>query len=225
MAAREMRSLTAAIAAVGRDSGTVSRWLKPLAVAMGRYEITGSKRVPHFLGQIAHESAGLTVIEENLRYSAAALRRVWPHRFPEDLAKASAFHPEAIANRAYGGRMGNGPEETGDGWRYRGRGLIQLTGRDNYRRCGVALDLPLEDRPDLLLQDDKAALAAAWFWSGIDGNALADDDRITLITKRINGGLNGIVDRKRLWSLARAAYEAAEVQARLRQKIGLAKGD
>ena len=160
-------------------------------------------RVAHFLAQTAHESAGYTVLTENLNYSAQGLRATFPKYFDGAAAIEYQRLPERIANRVYAGRMGNGPETSGDGWRFRGRGLIQLTGRDNYRDAGADLGLRLLEHPDDAARPDVAPLIAGWFWSTRQLNKLADVDDIEGITRRINGGLNGLDDRKRWLVLAR----------------------
>jgi putative chitinase len=172
-----------------------------------RWKIDSRVRMAAFLAQIGHESGQLRNLVENLNYSAEALVRTWPDRFPPETAGAYARQPEKIANRAYAGRMGNGPESSGDGWRYRGRGLIQLTGRDNHRATGLALGLPLVEQPELLEQAEHAAQSAAWWWSRHGLNELADAGRIQDIGSIINTGQvgrvpNGAAERKALYDLA-----------------------
>lgn len=147
-----------------------------------------------FLAQIGHESAGLQIQQENLHYSAARLRQVWPGRFRSD-ATAAAFanKPEALANLVYGGRMGN--HEPGDGWRYRGRGYIQLTGREAYREVGRRTGLKLEDQPDLALDLSHALHIACGFWDWKAINPICDTGDFVAVTKRINGGTVGMEDR------------------------------
>lgn len=153
-----------------------------------------------FLAQCGHESGEFTVFEENLNYSAEALMRVFPRYFPNiQIANQYARKPREIANRVYANRMGNGPENSGDGWKYRGRGIIQLTGKDNYRRCSLSLykdeKVLLED-PDLLLRTRDSVMAAGWFWRTNNLIGVRDIERATRI---INGGLNGIEHRKSLY--------------------------
>jgi putative chitinase len=144
-----------------------------------------------------HESGGFKLLEENLNYSAKALMNTWPSRFPtEEMANQYARNPEKIANKVYGGRMGNGTEETGEGWKYRGRGIKQLTGKENYQRCSEALGVDLVSDPDKLLDPKYAALSAGWFWNKHNLNDLADKSDIETMTKRINGGLLGLDARK-----------------------------
>lgn len=154
-------------------------------------------RQAHFLAQLLHESAGFRVLEENLNYSAAGLMKTWPSRFDAATAQAYQRQPQRIANRAYADRNGNGPEASGDGWRYRGRGLIQLTGRTNYRKAGQDLGIALVEQPELAADPKHAALIAAWFWQSAKLNPLADTDQLEAITRRINGGLNGLDDRRK----------------------------
>lgn len=171
-----------------------------------RFSLTTPARQSAFLAQAAHESAGFTRLTENLNYSATGLAATWPGRFrgadgqPNALAQALHRRPEAIANLVYASRMGNGPEASGDGWRYRGRGLLQITGRAQYQRCGAALGLPLVEQPDLLAQPEPAVLSAAWFWQVNGLNELADAGDFEAITRRINGGLNGLAERRALWA-------------------------
>lgn len=153
------------------------------------------RRWQHFFAQIAHESGGLTIREENLSYSAKRMTEVWPGRFPTIAAAAPyAKNPEALANKTYGGRMGN--TSPGDGWRYRGRGLMQVTGRNEYRRIGKLIGLDLEADPDAALDGDTAVRAAAAIFADYGCCSLADKDAIQQITKRINGGQTGLSDRK-----------------------------
>lgn len=188
---------------------------EPLKAAMALYGIDTELRVSHFLSQLAHESAGFTILQENLNYSADALARVWPKRFrgadgkPIQQALDIARKPERIANIVYAGRMGN--DAIGDGWKYRGRGLIQLTGKANYKQA--SRDLYNDDRlvadPDQVCDLDVAALTAAWFWDRNGLNGLADVDDVTRVTKRINGGIIGLEHRADLLKLAKAAGELA----------------
>lgn len=175
-----------------------SEWFYYLDQILPDYEVTTAPRVAAFMAQCAHESGQFTVLQENLNYSAAGLRKIFPKYFPTDeLANQYARQPEKIANRVYGARMSNGPEATGDGWRFRGRGIIQITGRDNYTRCSQDLyedDTLLQD-PDKLCSKDGAIYSACWFWWGRGLNDFADAGDMLTITKRINGGVNGIEDR------------------------------
>ena len=177
--------------------GIDEKWLEPLNEAFQKYDISTPTRQAFFVGQCAHESGNFRILEENLRYSATALMRVWPSRFPNlEVANQFAGNAEKIANKVYCGRMGNGDEESGDGWKYHGRGLIQLTGKDNYANCGSSLGLDFLSSPDLLLSPKYAALSAGYFWNKKGLNALADSQDYDTMTKRINGGLIGLDDRK-----------------------------
>jgi putative chitinase len=162
----------------------------PLQLACERFAIDASAgRLAAFLANAGHESRNFTRLEEDLFYrSAERIRAVFPSRV-RDLAEAAALvgRPQALANRVYAGKLGNGPEDSGDGWRFRGRGLFQLTGRGNYRSAAVALKFDYELSPDLVAMPHHAALTAAWFWQSIGGNVLADARQIDAITRRING--------------------------------------
>ena len=183
-------SLNNALQALGIDP----KWEEPLQATFDKYDISNVKRQAAFLGQCAHESGNFKTLEENLHYSANALMRVWPSRFPDmDTANKFANNPEKIANKVYAGRMGN--MEDGEGWKYHGRGLIQLTGKDNYKNCGNSLGFDLLSSPEKLLEPQYAALSAGWFWSKHGLNELADAQEHGMITKRINGGTLGLDDR------------------------------
>ena len=172
------------------------KWLQPLIDTFIKYNISTTQRQASFIGQCQHESNNFRTLEENLHYSADGLMRTWPSRFPSaDVAQQYANNPEKIANKVYAGRMGNGDEESGDGWAYHGRGLIQLTGRDNYSACGASLGFALLTNPELLLQPKSACLSAGWFWGKRGLNSLADSNNIEEMTKRINGGVLGLEDR------------------------------
>ncbi len=171
-------------------------WAEPLAEVFQRYEINTPERQAAFIGQCAHESANFKTLEENLNYSADGLMKTWPSRFPTlDVAQPYHRNPEKIANRVYGGRMGNGTEETGDGWLYHGRGLIQLTGKDNYTLAGDALSMDFIHSPDYVLVPKYAALTAGWYWNKRNLNKEADAKDYTAMTKKINGGVIGLDDR------------------------------
>ena len=173
-------------------------WHTSLLEVLPQYDITDIARTAAFMAQCAHESGGFTMLSENLNYSAQGLMGVFKKYFPTlELANAYARQPEKIANRVYGGRMGNGPESSGEGWKFRGRGLIQLTGKYNYRRCSEYLfeDWTLLEVPDCLTQPYYALHSACWFWSANKLNTLADQQDIRMMTKRINGGFIGLEDR------------------------------
>lgn len=196
-------------AAVGCSAALSQQWAPALTDAMARFEINTPARQAAFLAQVAHESGRFTVIEENLNYRADRLTAVFPRHFIQQEAQAYARQPARIANRVYSGRLGNGDEASGDGWRFRGRGLIQITGRDNYHACGDWLGVDLLADPDRLLDPALAALSAGWFWHFNGLNAPADRGDFARITLRINGGLNGQPDRPALWKQAQAALDIA----------------
>jgi putative chitinase len=188
-------------------------WTAALNAALDRFEINTPARIAAFLAQTAHESGEFRRLVENLNYSAAGLCKTWPNRFANlDAAKPYDRNPELIANYVYAKRLGNGDTASGDGWRFRGRGLIQLTGRGNYRSCGLAVTLPLETEPQRLETPEAAALAAAQFWQSRGLNHLADDqsddnddEDFVAITKIINGGTAGLSSRRTYWARAKAA--------------------
>lgn len=183
-------------------------FLPALNAAIGDWQIETPTRIAAFLAQVGHESAQLTRCAESLAYSAQRLAAVWPRRFrssdgsPTALARELAYQPERIANCVYAGRNGNGDEASGDGWRYRGRGLLQITGRANYLAVGDGLGQPLLTSPQQLAEPWWACQSAAWWWSYHGLNVLADEGCFEGITRRINGGLNGLDERVRLWRRA-----------------------
>ena len=175
------------------------QWYQALVTLLPQYEIDTPVRIAAFMAQCAHESANFTVLKENLNYRWQSLRKVFPKYFPTDeIAQRYASMPnkqEAIANRVYANRMGNGPEESGDGYRYCGRGLIQLTGKENYSWFAASLDISVEEASEYLQTFEGAAQSACWFWETNNLNALADVGDIVTMTKRINGGTIGLDDR------------------------------
>lgn len=203
------------LVAAGVKRETAELWIPHVQAALDRFNIDTPNQVAAWIAQCAHESGGFSMLTENLNYSADTMAVVWPTRFaelgPDKKAKkdakgknipnkfALALHrkPEMIANVVYANRMANGPTESGDGWKFRGRGLKQLTGKDNYKRCGDALGLDLVSSPDRLLQPDGASLSAAWFWSVNKCGPLADADDFVRLTKKINGGTIGLADREK----------------------------
>lgn len=163
-----------------------------------KFNINTPLRLAHFLAQCAHESAEFTALQEKLNYSAVRLKQVFPKYFPDNLADSYARQPEKIASRIYGNRMGNGDEASGEGYQYRGRGYIQLTGKDNYSAFAQTVSDDILQDPDLVATK-YPLLSAAWFWNTRSLNPLADqgsdDQVVTNITKKVNGGLNGLDDR------------------------------
>lgn len=175
--------------------GLDEKWLDGLNKCFDKYSINTPERQACFLAQVMHESGGFKFLSENLNYSANALMRTWSSRFPDiDTAEKYANNPEKIANKVYAGRMGN--IEEGDGWKYRGRGLIQLTGRENYANFGLNAGVDVLSNPDLLATPEYATLSAGWYWNKRNLNELADKMDIEGITKKINGGTLGLEDRK-----------------------------
>jgi putative chitinase len=167
----------------------LDHWTEALNKILPDYGIDTPQRVAAFVAQAAHESGNFTALHENLNYRAVTLRKVFPKYFPTDeMAAQYAQQPERIANRVYANRMGNGPEESGDGFRYCGRGLIQLTGQQNYQSFADSIETPLEQIPDFLQTFEGAVQSACWFWENNNLNQYADTDDILTMTKRINGG-------------------------------------
>lgn len=203
-------SLVQFAAAVGCTQMTAATWFPHFVTGMAEFQIDrSSARVAGFLAQISHESGNLARVEESLNYSVQGLANTWG-RFsmtgyrggpPNELAMAlgridgkQRCDQERLANVVYGGRLGNGAPESGDGWRYRGRGPKQITGRRNYSRCGIALNLPLLERPALLLEERYGARAAAWYWADAGCNQRMDEGDFAAVTAAINGGLIGHED-------------------------------
>jgi putative chitinase len=178
--------------------GLGEQWLDPLNETFEKYQINTPQRQACFLGQTLHESGNFKFTRENLYYSAKALMATWPSRFPDiDTATQYERQPEKIASKVYVGRMGNETPE--DAAKFIGRGLIQITGKENYTHCGEALGVDLVTQPHLLEEPRYAVLSAGWFWNKKGLNALADEgtkDSFEVMTKRINGGLLGLDDRK-----------------------------
>jgi putative chitinase len=184
----------------------VEHWHGALAQLFPDYEINTPQRMAAFIAQCAHESANFAILEENLNYRWQTLRKIFPKYFPTDaLAQEYASKPnkaQAIANKVYANRMGNGPEESGDGWKYRGRGLIQLTGRQNYSWFAASLEISPEEASEYLGTFEGAAQSACWFWETNNLNQWADKGDILTLTKRINGGTIGLEDRKKHYAHA-----------------------
>ena len=194
--------------AVGISEDLAALWVSPLRDRMERYGINTPLRQAHFLAQIGHESNGLKSLRENLNYSVEGLLKTFS-RSRISVEEAERYgrtstqpaNQEMIANTVYGGEWGRknlGNTQEGDGWKFRGAGLIQLTGRANFEQADKALNFDLVNRPERVAEDNViAALAACWFWQSRGLNELADKDDLLAITKRINGGLNGLDDRKK----------------------------
>jgi putative chitinase len=181
-------------------------WHEALEQLLPDYEINTPKRIAAFIAQCAHESGGFRFVSENLNYKAESLMKIFPKYFPTDaLAEQYASLPnkaEAIANRIYANRMGNGPEESGDGFRYCGRGLIQLTGKSNYSNFADSIETPVEETSAYLETFEGAVQSACWFWETNNLNQYADNNDILTMTKRINGGTIGLEDRMKHYAHA-----------------------
>ena len=173
----------------------IEHWCEALNKILPDYDISTSARMAAFIAQTAHESGGYTALHENLNYQAASLCRVWPSHFNAGNADQYAHNPERIANRAYSGRMGNGDEASGDGWRFCGRGLIQLTGKSNYQAFADSVQMSIDDVPAYLQTFEGAIQSACFFWENTNLNAVADTGDIEHMTKIINGGTLGLEDR------------------------------
>lgn len=206
------------MAATGSNRANAERFLHHIQAACKAFDITTPKRVAGFLSQIGHESGGMATLEENLNYSVDALLKMFGrHRISEVDARkfgrtaTQRANQEAIANALYGGEFGRknlGNTEDGDGWRFRGRGLKQLTGRDNYFRCGKAIGLDLIANPEKLAEASNAAMSAGWFWKTNGLNELADRGDVVAMTKKINGGTIGLDQRKKLYAAAMSSTTA-----------------
>ena len=176
----------------------IDHWHQALDQLLDDYEINTPLRVAHFIAQCAHESGNFVFIKENLNYRAASLRKVFPKYFPTDeIAAAYANKPAMIANRVYANRMGNGDEASGDGYRYCGRGLIQLTGKDNYTFFAGSLEISVEEAAEYLATFEGAAQSACWFWEQNKLNRFADANDVRGLTRAINGGFIGLEDRQK----------------------------
>ena len=173
-----------------------SDWVDPLNETFERFGIVTHNQQAMFIGQCSHECGNFKLLEENLNYKAATLMKLWPKRFPTQ-EKANEFerNPRKIANSVYSLRMGNRDENSGDGFRFRGRGIIQLTGHSSYFHCGKALGVDFVANPDLVSSPKYAALSGGWFWSTHNLNSPADGLDYTKVTKIINGGTIGLDDR------------------------------
>lgn len=191
-------------------------WVRPLTQACEKFEINTPARLATFIAQVGHESSHLNKLEENLIYSPQRIVAVWPKHFESvEAALPYGRNPEKLANKVYADRMGNGAEKSGDGFLFRGRGLIQITGRENYEKIGKMLDLPsLTQRPDFLTDKRHAAMSAAAFWADKKLNEEADKlgtsklkTVVKNITKRVNGGLHGLDERVTFTERALAVFD------------------
>jgi putative chitinase len=217
-----MKPTIAHLTAAGVSKELAERWLPHVQAAFDRFGINTERQVAAWIAQCAHESAGFKMLAENLNYSADTMAVVWPSRFavlgpdkkpvkvkgknqPNKFALALHRQPEMIANTVYANRMANGNIESGDGWRHRGMGLKQLTGKDNQKRCGDALGMDFIKNPELLLTPEGASLSAAWFWSVNKCGPIADSGDFVALTKKINGGTIGLEDRQKRYKAVLAA--------------------
>ena len=176
----------------------IDQWHKALSQLLPDYEINTPKRIAAFIAQCAHESGGFIFLSENLNYKAESLVKVFPKYFKDiSMAKAYEKQPEKIANKIYADRMGNGNELSGDGYKYRGRGLIQLTGKTNYTWFAASLSISPEEAAEYMGTFEGAAQSACWFWETNKLNEWADKGDIEKMTKIINGGTIGLEDRKK----------------------------
>ncbi len=183
-------------------------YIPSIPVVLPKFGIDTPLRKAHFMAQMAHESGALQYSQENLNYSAQGLRSVFGKYFTTiEMANKYARKPEKIANKVYANRMGNGNEASGDGWKYRGRGLIQLTGKDNYQKFSQENGIDCVKNPDLLLQPEWALTSACWFWKKKNLNEFADKDDIIMVTKRINGGTHGLNDRQQYLDSFKQIYQ------------------
>jgi putative chitinase len=179
----------------------VEHWHRALSQLLSDYDINTPNRIAAFVAQCSHESGGFMVLKENLNYKAATLRKIFPKYFPNDqIANDYASRPNkqvAIASKVYANRMGNGDEASQDGWKFCGRGLIQLTGKSNYQAFADSLEMDINDVPEYLATFEGASQSACWFWETNKLNQWADAGDILTLTKRINGGTIGLEDRKK----------------------------
>ena len=189
----------------------LEQWTDALNKILPDYDIDTPQRVAAFVAQSAHESGNFTALHENLNYRAETLRKVFPKYFTDASAAQIASQPnkaELIANRVYANRMGNGDEASGDGYRYCGRGLIQLTGKTNYQAFAESIETPVEQIPEFLATFEGAIQSACWFWEANNLNQYADSGDIVTMTKRINGGTIGLEDRKKHYAHALEIFGA-----------------
>lgn len=201
--------------AMGCTATIAAQWAQPLTAACKKFDINTPARIAAFIAQIGHESASLLTLSENLNYSAQGLANTWPRRFAVDSSQSPpqpnkealliARNPEAIANSVYANRLGN--NAAGDGWKYRGRGPIQITGKSNYTDAGKGIGVDLVKNPEKALQPDIGAMIAAWFWSTRGLNSLIDAGQFDKVTRIINGGTNGATDRQTRYDRARKVFK------------------
>lgn len=198
------------VACPERTEAQLAPWVAPIQQACKRFEINTVRRVAAFISQMAHESSLKLGREENLSYSAKRMTEVWPSRFPSvAIAQPYARNPEKLANWVYANRMGNGPESSGDGWKFRGAGPMQLTGADNWAGFADAMGMTIDEALAYGRTLDGGVMSAAWFWHTNGLNRLADTPGVTDETRRINGGTHGLADREARFNRTVAALIAA----------------
>lgn len=180
-------------------NSVLESYVDPLNEVCDKFEINTSERLAMFLAQIGHESGGLSVVQENLNYRAERLAVVFPKYFKDVNTSEYAHNPEKIANRVYASRMGNGNEASGDGYKFRGRGLIQLTGHNNYASFASDMGMDIDEAVEYLSTPEGAAMSAGWYWNKTSLNQWADSSDILTVTKKINGGTIGLAEREHLF--------------------------
>lgn len=186
----------------------LEKYLIPLNTTLEKFNINTSQRICNFLAQVTHESNSFIAVVENLNYSAKGLLQIFPKYFTQENVAFYAHNPEKIANKVYSNRMNNGDEKSGDGWRYKGRGPIQMTGKTNYQSLSAYFNIDFVHSPELLELPINGCLAAGWFWYSRELNKLADintEESLKQITKKINGGYNGLEDRVKNWNICKKA--------------------
>ena len=189
-------------------------WVPALNDTFAQFGIVTPRQQAAFIGQCGHECGNFKILEENLNYRAETLMKLWPKRFPTlEIANVYARNPKKIANKVYADRMGNRDEASGDGYRFRGRGCIQLTGHSNYYHAGQALGVDFVKEPDLVATPKYAALTAGWFWSTHGCNDVAEAQNWTALTKKINGGTIGLQDRVMHTQMALATMDGSSAMA------------
>ena len=189
-------------------------WVEAMNKILPKYDIVTPRRLAAFLAQTAHESAGFTAVRENLNYSAQGLMKTWPSRFNATIAATYARQPEKIANKVYANRMGNGDEASGDGWRYRGRGLIQTTGKANYTKLAQYIKKTLQETIEYCETVEGAVESACFYWVSNNLNAIADTGDMAALTRRINGGVIGLADRLDKYKKTLEALEKSNAKTR-----------
>jgi putative chitinase len=190
------------------DLGHAEAIIEAVNMAIQKADLSSNARVAAFIAQCGHESDSFRFMEENLNYKAESLCRTWPRHFDEQTAEEYAHQPEKIANRAYANRMGNGDEESGDGWNYRGRGWLQTTGKNGYEELSDATQIDFLSNPDAVATPEGSAISASVFWEKHNLNRYVDNNDFVGLTKAINGGTIGLEDRMARFQYAMTILEA-----------------